>query len=210
MLPLSLAATSPLVLVQDIALPPTSLKDFLAWARTQPEGVTYGSIGQGTGSHLTMELFASKTGARMVHVPFQGFPQVANAILGHQVQTGFMAPSGALAQARAGRLRLLGVSSPQRSPLVPDVPTIAEAAGIADFQAELWVAAFGPASMPPEVARRLGAEINAVLKLPDVRDKLLLQGWQALGADADALRKRIADDTAVWTRVIQQARVSVE
>ena len=121
-----------------------------------------------------------------------------------------MAPSGALAQARAGKLRLLGVSSPQRSPLVPDVPTIAEAAGIADFHAELWIAAFGPASMPPEVARRLGAEINAVLKLPDVRDKLLQQGWQALGADADVLRKRIADDTAVWTRVIQQAKVSVE
>ena len=209
-LPLSLSATSPLVLVCDINLPPTSLKDFVAWAKGQPDGVTYGSIGLGTGSHLAMELFASKTGIRVLHVPYPGIPQVTTAILGHQVQTAFMPPSGALAQAKAGKLRMLAVSSAQRWPLMPDLPTVAEAAGLADFRGELWIGAFGPVTMPPEAAARLGTEINAILKQPEVREKLLQQGWEVVGGGSDVLRRRMADDTALWTRVIQEAKVPAE
>jgi tripartite-type tricarboxylate transporter receptor subunit TctC len=205
--PLSLSATSALVLVCDPALPTPTLKDFIAWARTQKDGVTYGSIGQGTGSHLTMALFANKAGVRMVHIPYQGFPQVMNAILGHQVQCGFMAPSGALEQAKAGKVRMLAVSSPERSPLLPNVPTVAQAGGIGSFRADLWIAAFGPSNLPAGVATRLTNDINAVLKQPDVRDKLLQQGWQVIAAGPEALAKRIDEDTQVWGAVIRQSNI---
>jgi tripartite-type tricarboxylate transporter receptor subunit TctC len=208
--PLSLAATSPLVLICDPALPAKTLKELIAWAGTQKDGVTYGSIGQGSGSHLTMELFASKAGIRMVHVPYQGFPQVVNAILGQQVQCGFMAPSGALAQAKAGKVRMFAVSSLQRSPLMPEVPTVAEAAGLSDFRADLWIAAIAPAKMNADVAARLSKEINSALQQPEVRDKLLQQGWQVIGTGPEDMSKRIDDDTALWTGVIRQARIRAE
>ena len=208
--PLSLAATSPLVLICDPALPPKNLKELIAWAGEQKDGVTYGSIGQGSGSHLTMELFASKAKIRMVHVPYQGFPQVVKAILGQQVQCGFMAPSGALAQANAGKVRMFAVSSLRRSPLLPDVPTVAEAGGLSEFRADLWIAAIAPAKMSADVAARLSKEINAALQQPEVRDKLLQQGWQVIGAGPENLSKRIGDDTALWTAVIRQAKIRAE
>jgi tripartite-type tricarboxylate transporter receptor subunit TctC len=205
--PLSLSATSALVLVCDPGLPPTDLKAFIAWAKAQKDGVTYGSIGQGTGSHLTMALFASRAKVNMVHVPFQGFPQVMNAILGHQVQCGFMAPSGALAQAKAGKVRMYAVSSPQRSALLPDVPTVSEAGGIGPFKADLWIAAFGPANMPQPVAAKLTNAINAALQTPAVRENLLQQGWEVMALGGDALGQRITEDSAVWGAVIEQANI---
>jgi tripartite-type tricarboxylate transporter receptor subunit TctC len=205
--PLSLAATSALVLVCDPDLPAANLKEFIVWARGQKDGVTYGSIGQGSGSHLTMALFASKARLNMVHVPYQGFPQVMNAILGKQVQCGFMAPSGALSQAKAGKVRMYAVSSPERSAVLPEVPTITEAGGIGSFRADLWIAAFGPAAMPQAVASRLTSEINAALNTPDVREKLLQQGWEVLAQGGDALARRVAEDSATWGAVIKQANI---
>jgi tripartite-type tricarboxylate transporter receptor subunit TctC len=205
--PLSLSATSALVLVCDSRLPPTNLEEFIAWAKDQKDGVTYGSIGQGTGSHLTMALFARRAKVNMVHVPYQGFPQVMNAILGHQVECGFMAPSGALAQAKAGKVRMYAVSSPQRSALLPEVPTVSEAGGIGPFKADLWIAVFGPASMPQAVAAKLTTEINIALKTPAVRENLLQQGWDVMALGGDALGHRITEDSAVWGAVIEQANI---
>lgn len=209
-LPLSLLATSPLVLVCDIDLPLTSLKEFVAWASGQARGVTYGSIGIGTGSHLTMELLASKTGMRLVHVPYQSIPQVTTAMLSHQVQAAFMPPSGAIEQAKAGKLRMLAVSSAQRSSLLPELPTVAEVMGTGGFRAEVWLAAFGTVAMSAEAAARLSAEINTIVKQPDIRERLRLQGWKVVGGGPDELRLRISDDTAVWRRVIQEAKVPTE
>ncbi len=205
--PLSLAATSALVLVCDPAVPAATLKEFIAWGKAQKDGVTYGSIGQGSGSHLTMALFASRANLAMTHVPYQGFPQVMNAILGQQVQCGFMAPSGALAQAKAGKVKMFAVSSPERSALLPEVPTVAEAGGIGPFRADLWIAAFGPANMPTPVATRLTSEINAALQQPEVRAKLLQQGWEVVAGNGDALARRVTEDTGVWGTVIKQANI---
>lgn len=207
--PISLAATSPLVLILNADAPPKNLRDFIAWAKATPTAVSYGSIGQGSGSHLTMELFAARAGVKMLHVPYQGFPQVTNAILGQQINAAFMAPSGALTQVKTGKVRVLGVSSPQPTPLAPDVPTIA-AAGLPGFQTELWVAAFGAATLPPPIAARLARDIGAILQRPDVREKLLAQGWQAVGSTPEGLAQRIREDTAVWSQVIRQAGVKVE
>lgn len=207
--PLSLTATSPLVLVVGMHVPAKTLSEFIALAKSKPGSITYGSIGVGSGSHLTMELFANQAGIQALHVPFQGFPQVTNAILGGQIHCGFMAPSGALAQARANRVRLLGITSPVRSTLASEVPTIAEAGNMPGFNAELWTAAIGPASMPRAVASRLSTEITEILRLPEVRQRLFDQGWQAVGTAPDGLRNRIATDTRIWNDVISRAKVQL-
>lgn len=208
--PLSLAATSAQVLVTDTNVPTKTAKEFVTWGKAQRDGVTFGSIGVGTGSHLTMELFARRAGVKMLHVPYQGFPQITQAMIAHDLQSAFMAPSGAIEQANAGKVRVLGISSAQRSPQFPDVPTIAEAAGLPGFNAELWIAAFAPTSMPPEIATRLAKEINAVLMRSDVRAQLAAQGWDARGESPQALARRIADDTRLWGQIIEQANVRIE
>lgn len=208
--PLSLCAVSPLVLAIDNNVPASNLKEFISWAKAQDQGVSYGSIGNGSGSHLTMELFGHRAGLRMLHVPYQGFPQVTSAIIAHDVQSGFMAPSGALIQSKAGKMRILGISSSRKSELLPDVPTIAEGAGLPDFNAELWIAAFAPASMPDAAAQRVAAEINALLRQPEARAKLAEQGWESRGDSSQVLSKRIADDTRLWERVIQQSNIRAE
>ncbi len=208
--PISLAATSALVLVTDINVPASTAKEFVAWGKAQTNAISFGSIGAGTGSHLTMELFASGAGLKMLHVPYQGFPQVTQAIIAHDVQSGFMAPSGALVQAKGGKVKVLGISSSQRSPQFPDVPTIAEAAGLPDFNAELWIAAFAPANLAPGAASRLEKEINAALQRPDVRAKLAEQGWDARGGSSETLARRIAADTKLWGQVIKQSNVRIE
>jgi tripartite-type tricarboxylate transporter receptor subunit TctC len=157
-----------------------------------------------------MELFGHRAGLRMLHVPYQGFPQVTSAIIAHDVQSGFMAPSGALIQSKAGKMRILGISSSRKSELLPDVPTIAEGAGLPDFNAELWIAAFAPASMPDAAAQRVAAEINALLRQPEARAKLAEQGWESRGDSSQVLSKRIADDTRLWERVIQQSNIRAE
>ncbi|TFZ01241.1 Bug family tripartite tricarboxylate transporter substrate binding protein [Ramlibacter rhizophilus] len=207
--PLSLTATSPLVLVTGTQVPADNLKDFIAMAKAKPGSVTYGSIGVGSGSHLTMELFANRAGIEALHVPYQGFPAVTSAILGGQIQSGFMAPSGALAQARAGKVKLLGITSPSRSTLAPEVPSIAEAGNMPGFSAELWTAAIAPASMPRPIAQRLSREITEILRLPEVRQRLFEQGWQPVGTAPEGLTNRIAADTKVWNDVITKANVKV-
>jgi tripartite-type tricarboxylate transporter receptor subunit TctC len=208
-MPLTLLATSPLILILNTNAPPRNLKEFMVWAKEQTGGITYGSIGQGSGSHLTMELFARRAGLPSVHVPYQGFPQVTNAIVGQQINTAFMAPSGALTQAKAGKVRILGISSPERSPLAPDVPTIAES-GLPGFQAELWIAAFAANNLPAAASARLTREINALLQRADVKEKFLQQGWKAMGTSGDDMARRIQQDTAVWSQVIRDAGIKPE
>jgi tripartite-type tricarboxylate transporter receptor subunit TctC len=208
-MPLTLLATSPLILILNTNAPPKNLKEFMVWAKEQSGGITFGSIGQGSGSHLTMELFARRAGLSSVHVPYQGFPQVTNAIVGQQINTAFMAPSGALAQAKAGKVRILGISSPERSPLAPDVPTIAES-GLPGFQAELWIAAFAANNLPPVAAARLTREINALLQRADVKEKFLQQGWKAMGTSGEDMARRIQQDTTVWSQVIRDAGIKPE
>ncbi len=207
---LSLAAISAQVLVVDADLPVQTLPELVEYAKTHKPSLAYGSVGVGSGSHLTAELFAAQTGIELLHVPYQSFPQVTNAILGHQIQVAFMAPSGALAQAKAGKLKMLAVTSTQTSPTVPGVPTVAAAAQLPNFKAELWVGAIAPKSMPQPIADRLSAEIEKILHAPEVREKLALQGWQAVGSTPQQMVQRVDSDTALWGDVIKRADVTLD
>ena len=208
--PLSLTAVSTQVLVVPASLPANTLPEFLAYAKANPGKVAFGSIGVGSGSHLTGELFAARTGIEMLHVPYQGFGQVMNAILAGQVQAGFMAPSGALAQAKAGKVKVLAVTSSKPSPAAPGIPTVAAAANLPHFEAELWNGAIAPKSMPDAVATRLTTEIVKILHSPDVKAKLAAQGWEAVGSTPQEMSQRIAADTQLWGDVIQRAEVKIE
>lgn len=204
--PIVLVGTSPLILTLNSDAEPDTLEEFIAWAGANPGEITYGSIGQGSGSHLTAELFAATAGVEMLHIPYTSFPEVTNAILGQEINTAFMAPSGALAQFRAGNLKILGITAAQTSPLAPDVPTIAGTAGMPDdFRAELWIGAVGSTKAPPEVIARLNEEIAKILASDEVRQKMLDIGWNAEGGAPEVLADRIVVDTGVWGAVLEKA-----
>jgi len=209
--PISLVASSPFVLTGSLDMPATDLRGLLAHAKAQGDRLSYGSVGPGAGSHLAMELLKTLTGIQAVHVPFPGFPQVATALMGKQIDLSFMIPSIAAPQAKSGRLRLYGVSTAAPFAAFAEVPPIQSALGKQQaFDVASWNAIFGPASMPAPVAQRLSEEIARILKAPDTRQRLFDQGWQALGTAPEALSRQIAQDTAMWGDVIKRTGVRGE
>ena len=203
--PVSLIATSPLVLAMAADAEPTDIASFIEAAKAEPDAVAYGSVGQGSGAHLTAELFASAAGVQMLHVPFTSYAEVTTSIIGGEIDAGFMAPSAALPQVEAGKMKMLGITSAEPFAQVPDVPVIAGQAGIPDdFRAELWNAFIAPAGTDPAIIERLNTEVNAILQDPAVQEQMLTMGWQAQGGSAEDLAQRISDDTETWGAVIDQ------
>lgn len=203
--PVALIATAPLVLAVAADFPAEDLAGFIAAAKAEPEAIAYGSVGKGSGAHLTAELFSDRAGVEMLHVPYTSYAEVTTAIIGHEIDAGFMAPSAALQYVAAGKMRILGVTSEKPFPQTPDVPVMAGLAGLpADFRAELWNAFIAPAGTPPEVVRDLNADINTILGAPQVQAKLLDMGWQAAGGTPEDLAARITEDTAIWGAVLDR------
>jgi tripartite-type tricarboxylate transporter receptor subunit TctC len=149
-----------------------------------------------------MELLKAQSGIRPVHIPFQGFAQVINAMIGKQVDMGFMVPSVAVAQAKAGKIKLFAVSTSARSSLLPELPSIAEAANLPRFDAAVWNGVFAPASMPAPHAQRISEEIARIVRTPEIRQRLFDQGWQALGTAPEGLALRMKSDSLMWGGVI--------
>lgn len=208
--PVSLLGSTPFVLTGSMTLPQGDLNSIVSWARTQGDKLSYGSIGIGSASHLGMELLKEMTGIKPVHVPFQGFPQVATAMAAGQVELAFMAPSVAMPIAANKRLRILGVGTAVRSPLIPEAPAIAQALQLPKFEVVGWNAIFGPASLPEVRANWIADEIGKIARTPEVRQRLLDQGWEAIGSSPEGLSRRIAEDTALWGGVIRSTNTHVE
>jgi len=203
--PVTLIATSPLVLAVSTASGIEDLESFMAIASAEPENILYGSVGQGSGAHLTAELFAAEAGVSMLHVPFTSYAEVTTSILGGEIDAGFMAPSAALPFVEAGTMRMLGITSTEPFAQAPDVAVMAGNAGLAEtFRAELWNAFIAPANTDPAIIERLNAEIHEILGDPEVEDLLLSMGWQVAPSTPEELRQRIVEDTAMWGAVIDQ------
>jgi tripartite-type tricarboxylate transporter receptor subunit TctC len=200
--PISLLASSPLVLVVSNSVPANNLQEFMLYARNQGDKLNYGSVGAGSGSHLVMELLKAQSSIRPAHIPFQGFPQVVTAMIGKQIDMAFMVPSVAAPQAKAGKIKMLAVSTSAKSTLLPELPTIAEGVSLLRFDASVWNGVFGPASMPAPIAQRLADEITRIARLPEIKQKLFDQGWQALGTAPDGLSARMKSDITLWGGVI--------
>ncbi|MGY6695878.1 MAG: Bug family tripartite tricarboxylate transporter substrate binding protein [Roseinatronobacter sp.] len=206
-LPVTLMATSPLVLAVATESGIEDLEGFIAAAAAGDEALAYGSVGQGSGAHLTAELFAAEAGVSMLHVPFTSYAEVTTSILGGEIDGGFMAPSAALPFVEAGTMRMLGITSEEPFAQAPDVPLIAGNAGLpGDFRAELWNAFIAPAGTDAAIIERLNAEIGEILADAAVQEQFLTIGWQAAPGTPDDLRQRIEDDTAMWGAVIDRVQ----
>jgi tripartite-type tricarboxylate transporter receptor subunit TctC len=199
--PISLMASSPLLLVGAASLPANTLQELMPYALSQGDKLNYGSIGAGSGAHLAMELLKSQSGIRPVHIPYPGFAQVITAMIGKQVDLGFMVPSAAVAQAKAGKVKLFAVSTASRSTLLPNLPR---------FDAAVWNGVFGPADMPAATAQRIADEIARTVRLPEMRQRLYDAGWQALGTAPEGLALRMQSDSALWGGVIASTGIKLD
>ena len=203
--PVALIATTPLVLAVPAEFPAQTVAEFVEAAKAAPGEISYGSVGHGSGAHLTAELFASDAGIELLHIPFQSYAEVTTSIIGGEIDAGFMAPSAAMGHVEAGKMRMLGVTSTEPFAQVPDVPVMAGQAGLPDdFRAELWNAFIAPAGTDPAVIERLNTEINTILKDEALQGKLLAIGWQVQGGAPQVLADRITTDTALWGKVIDK------
>jgi tripartite-type tricarboxylate transporter receptor subunit TctC len=207
--PVSLVATSPNVLVVDPKLGVNGLADFVRIARQKKGELNYGSVGNGSASHLAMELFKNRAGIDLVHVPYQGFPQVVNAILAGQVQAGFMVPGIAMGQVRAGKLRALGVTTLGRAASLPELPTFAEL-GYPGFEAISWQAVLAPAKTPQPIVERVARELVRIIKSDEVRGKMLTQYFSAAGTAPEALAGLMKTERDRWAQVVKAAGVKPE
>ena len=207
--PVTLVATSPNVLVVDPKLGATTLADFVRIAKAKKGSLNYGSVGNGSASHLAMELFKARAGFDIVHVPYQGFPQVVGAILAGDVQAGFMVPGIAMGQVRAGKLRALGVTTQGRAGSLPELASFAEQ-GYADFEAISWQAVLAPAGTPKAVVERVSRELIRIIKSDDVRAKMLGQYFSAAGTAPEALSGLMKTERERWAKVIKAAGLKAE
>ena len=208
--PISLIGTAPLVLsAPNTVNLPEDTAAFLGAARQAGDRWSYGSPGVGTVGHLGMELLKAKTGIAAVHVPYPGYPQVVTAMIAGQIQLSMLPPGLAQTQARAGKVRLLGVTSSGRSTLAPDVPSLAQA-GVNNFELEIWNGVAGPAKLPPALVNKLGGLLSEIARQPEMRQKLFAQGWQVAGTGPEGLALRMKRDTAMLGQVIRDQRIKVE
>lgn len=207
--PVSLIGVSPLVLCVPANAPGANANEFLAAARAAGSRWNYGTPGVGTVGHLGMELFKARTGAAAVHVPYPGYPQVTTAMIAGDLQLSLLPPALASAQVKAGKLRAIGVTASTRSALVPELPSLSEA-GVKDFNLEIWNAVAAPNSLPKPVVSRLSAVVAEIVRSPEMRQKLLTQGWQAVGSSADELASRVRLDTAQLGQIITSQGIKAE
>jgi tripartite-type tricarboxylate transporter receptor subunit TctC len=207
--PISLLGTAPLVLTASASATGSTPAEMIQWARALGDKANYGTPGNGTVGHLGMELLKSKAGIAAVHVPFPGNPQVAHALLAGQIQLSLLPPGIAMPQVKAGKLRAIAVTSPTRSALVPELPTLHEA-GVTGTDLEVWTALAGPATLPQAVVARLAAAIAELMQQAETQTRLLAAGWQPVGSSPAVLAQRMKADTALLGDIIATRGIKVD
>jgi len=207
--PITQLASSPNILAAHPSLPVKSFREMLAYAGANPGKLNYASASIASIGHLTGELLNRSAGVDMVHVPYKGSGQAVIDLLGGQVQTMFSGMSSVMPHIKAGKLRPLAVTGAQRSPAVPDVPTIAES-GFPGFEATAWYGVLAPARTSKAVVGRLHDEIVRALALPDVRARLNSVGFELVGGTPDEFAALIKSEITKWTKVVRAAKISAE
>jgi tripartite-type tricarboxylate transporter receptor subunit TctC len=207
--PITMTTAYPYILVVNAELPAKTLQDFVALVKSKPGAFNYGTTGVGAANHLVTELFSSKAGLKMIHVPYRGTALAVTDLLAGNVTMVFADPISALEHIKAGTLRALAVTSKERSPVAPAVPTIAES-GYPGFDAIAWHGILAPAKTPPAIVARLHDEIAKALQDPATKTLLEAQAMQTVGNTPSQFAAFIRDDIAVWQAVATQAKVSVQ
>jgi tripartite-type tricarboxylate transporter receptor subunit TctC len=208
--PVTPLAIASLALVVNPAVKAKTAAEFVALAKASPGKINYGSPGNGTPHHLAMELFKHETGIELTHVPYRGTGPAVTDLLSGQIAAMFLPVHVALPQVRAGKLVMLAAGGNQRTPVTPDVPSLAEATGVKSIDVDIWYAAYVPVATPPDIVAKLNAELNAELRLPDVRETLAKQGMQPTGGSAEQLAQLTRTDLDRWAKVVQAAHIEAD
>lgn len=204
----AMVAQTPLILLVHPSLPVRSVKELIAFARARPDQVVYASSGNGTILHLSGETLKSMAGIRMVHVPYKGSSPAAVALLGGEVAVTFSTTPPALSHIQAGKLRALGVTSPKRSPLLPDVPAMSET--LKGFDIVLYNGIMGPAGMPREIVNRLNAELAKMLATPKIKEAWAKQGADGISMTPEQVTEHLRADIAKLGRMVKAAGAKVD
>ena len=207
--PVITTSSQPNVLAVNAALPVATVQELVAYARAHPGTLNYASVGNGSSSHLCMEWFKQRAGIDVVHVPFNGSPPAVLATVQGDTQLLFAVMQPLQAQIQAGKLRAIAVTSARPFPLLPGLPSIAES-GYPGFEALAWNGVMVPAATPKPVIARLNAEINAILKDPEVVEKMQAQGFALVGGTPEAFGSLVSGESARWAPVIRQIGLKVD
>ena len=207
--PVSLVAMVPNIFVVNNSVPAKSIKEFIAYRKANPNKFNYGSPGNGSTAHLSMELFKTMTGTNMQHIPYKGSAGVLTDVMGGQILATMDNMPPYLPQVKAGKIRALAVSTPKRSPAVPDVPTVAEA-GVAGYSSGAWFGLVAPAGTPKPIVEKLATETQRILKLPDVNERLSALGAEPVGDSPTQFAAHITSEIAKWAKVIKDANVELQ
>ena len=207
--PIAQVASGPFLLITHPSVPVKSVKELLALAKADPGRLNYASAGNGAANHLAMELFKSMAGVNLTHVPYKGAPQAVTDLIGGSVNLMFNSIPPALQHIKAGRLRMLGVSSAKRSPQLPDVPTISEA-GVAGYESITWFGLLAPAKTPPAIIARLHTELVKVVRAPEMRAQLEIQGYDPVGGSAAEFTAFIRAESEKYKKVVKLSGAKVD
>ncbi len=207
--PITLGITVPNILIVHPSVAATSVKDLIALAKAKPGTVAFASAGNGTSGHLALELFRMTAGVDVIHVPYKGGGPALTDVIGGQVQALFSIALAATPQIKAGRVRAIAITSASRSPVAPELPTVAES-GLRSFEVIGWFGWLAPAATPKAIVDRLNTELVRALKLPNVRDTLLSQSTEPVGNTPQEFSAFMRSEHAKWAKVIKAANVKVE
>jgi tripartite-type tricarboxylate transporter receptor subunit TctC len=207
--PVALVAKTPIIVVTNLSVPIRSIADLVSYAKSHPAGLNYSSPGIGTPHHLATELFSANTGIQMVHVPYKGAAQALTAVVAGETQLMFAASSSATPFIQTRKLNAIGTSTAQRFSALPTVPTIQEQ-GIAGYDVSIWYGVLAPAKTPQDIINRLSSELNAIVQLPDMKEKFSTNAMEPAQSSPAQMQSLIAADLDRWAIAVKTAKIIPE
>ncbi len=207
--PVGLVASLPQILVANLDFPPNNIAELTALAKAKPGALSFASVGNGSPGQLAGELYKLRTGTQLTHVPYRGGGPAMNDLMGGQVPLLWVSIPAAAQFVKAGKVKALAVSTTKRSAAFPDVPTMQEA-GVPDFNVDSWYAMFVPAKTPLPIVDKLNKALNAIVREPEIREKLLQQGAEGVGGTPQALGKVVDSELPRWAKLVKDANIRLE
>ena len=207
--PIGMIGATPNVLIVNSQIPVKNMKEFIDYVRKNPGKLSYGTAGQGSLTHMTMELFKQETGLYILHIPYRGIAPAINDLLGGQTQAMFPGLAAALQYIQSGKVRALAVTGSKRSSVLKDVPTMEEL-GFKGFDAMQWYGTVGPAGIPAAIVKRLNETQIATLKLPEMREKLLIEAVEPMPMSPEQFGQFIKDENRRWSALAKARNIQLE
>ena len=208
--PVTLIVSVPQLIATQPGSPIQSMQDVVKMAKDRPGFLNFASVGNGTPSHIAGELLKLKTGIDMVHIPYKGGGPAVADTLGGQVSLAIVTMPAAISHVRAGKLKALAVTTLKRNPGAPDIPTVAEALKLADYEVDSWYALFAPAKTPAAIIQRMQKDVARAIQQPEVKQRLLEQGGDTVGSSSEHLDRVVKAELKKWAEVVRAGKIRVE